>query len=142
MPLLSQCQLVLYHISFCFCSMILLNMIWICFTCIFDLLKLVFPFSKKCFFIHMLCVSFLKVRKSCSLQCFVMFSFCNFRAHFLFNSSRFFVFLDARRCHFYSLKRLKFNFRRGALPPWTPQQGRCPCTPSGPRRPRTLANVS
>ena len=28
-----------------------------------------------------------------------------------------------------------YIFGRGALPPWTSQQGRCPCTPPGPRRP-------
>ena len=28
-----------------------------------------------------------------------------------------------------------YIFGWGALPPWNPQQGRCPCTPPGPRRP-------
>ena len=34
-----------------------------------------------------------------------------------------------------ALNMLTFIFRRGASPPCTPQQGRCPCTPPGPQRP-------
>ena len=41
---LSQCLLVLYHISFYFCSMILLNMTWICFNLYFLFTQVRFSF--------------------------------------------------------------------------------------------------